>query len=52
MELTTQVQILEKAICVSLCAKAFGKGMNPFVPPSYLKIVKQTGLFSLSEATS
>ena len=29
MELTTRVQILDKAICISLCANTLRKGMNP-----------------------
>ena len=31
MELVTRVQILDKAVCVSLCANALGKRMNPSV---------------------
>ena len=29
MEFATQVQILDKAVCISLHANALGKGMNP-----------------------
>ena len=29
MELATQVQILDKAVTISLSANALGKGMNP-----------------------
>ena len=32
MESATQVQILDKAICISLCTNALGKGMNQSVP--------------------
>ena len=31
MKLMTWVQVLVEAVCVSLCAKAFGKRINPFV---------------------
>ena len=31
MELATQVQILDEAVCISLCADTLRKGMNPFV---------------------
>ena len=31
MKMATQVQILDKAVYVSLCANALGKGMNPFL---------------------
>ena len=31
MELMTQVQILDKAVCISLLANTIGKGMNPSV---------------------
>ena len=33
MELTTQVQILDKAVCSSFYANTFGKGMNLFLLP-------------------
>ena len=31
MELATQVQILDKAVCISCCINVFGKVMNPSV---------------------
>ena len=31
VDLVTQVQIIDEAVCISLCANAFGKGMNPFI---------------------
>ena len=33
MESVTQVQILEEIVCISLCANALWKGMNPSVLP-------------------
>ena len=30
MELTTQIQILDKAVCILLCVNALGKVMNPW----------------------
>ena len=33
MELTTQVQILDVAVCFSLCTNALQKGMNPSLFP-------------------
>ena len=33
MELSIQVQILDEAVCISLCANALGKGMNLSVLP-------------------
>ena len=35
MELAARVQILNKAVSVSLCTNALGKGTNPFVLPSF-----------------
>ena len=34
MELVTQVQILEEAVCISLCANALEKAMNLSVLPT------------------
>ena len=31
MELVTRVQIMDKAVCISFIANAFGKGMNPSI---------------------
>ena len=46
MKLATWVQILDKAICLSLCDNALEKGMNPSVfPPPMGVIVEQTGFF-------
>ena len=45
MELGNRVQILDKAVCVSLCNNVFKKGMNPL-------IVGQSGFFSPGETTS
>ena len=35
MKLSIQVQILNKALCVSLCANVLGKGMTPSIPPTH-----------------
>ena len=40
MELTTRVQIQDKAICISLCANAHEKGMNPSLHPLHVMIKK------------
>ena len=34
MHMVTQVQILNKAICISHSANTIGKGMNSFILPS------------------
>ena len=47
-ESLTHVPILDEAVCVSLCAFALRKGMNPSVP---LKL-GLTESFSLGEVTS
>ena len=56
-----RVQVPDEVVCVSLCANARMKGMNPSVlsPPPQLvgkelkkEIKRQTGFFSLGEATS
>ena len=53
MESATQVQILEKAVCISFCTNAFEKGMNPsFLPAVMGKIEKQTGFFNLGKVIS
>ena len=44
IETATQVQILDKAVCISFYANAPRKGMNPFCSPL---IVEQTKFFSL-----
>ena len=31
MDLVARVQILDEAVCISLDAKALGKGTNPFL---------------------
>ena len=39
MDLTGQIQILDKAVYVSLCTNTLEKGMNPsvlFLSPSYV----------------
>ena len=47
IELETQVQILDGAVCISLHANAHVKGLNPSVPTSAVgKIFGQTGFFS------
>ena len=39
MELATQVQILDKAVCISLYANSYRNGWNPSVlPPNYCSI--------------
>ena len=50
MDTATRVQILDEADCIS---HTRGKGMNPIIlPPAMGKIVGQTRVFSLGEATS
>ena len=49
MELVTQVQILDKAVSVSLHS---GKGMNPsLLHTTIRRIVRETGLFNLCMRT-
>ena len=51
MEINTaiRVQMLNEAVCISHGANTFGKCMNPTILPTPMgKIVRQTGLFSLS----
>ena len=33
MNMMTQVQVLDKAVCISHGAKTLGKGMNPIILP-------------------
>ena len=48
MDEVTQVQILEKTVCISHDTNTLRKGMNPIIlPPVMGKIVGQTGFFSL-----
>ena len=53
MDMTNQVQILDKAVSISQSTKIFGKGMNPTIlPPAMGKILSQNRLFNLVMATS
>ena len=53
MKLLTWVQILDKAMCCSLCIYTLEKGKDPFVLlPARKKNVGQTGFISLGKATS
>ena len=53
MELATLVQIIGKALCVSLYANSFGKGMNPCVLPFAMdKVIEQTEFFKVVEVTN
>ena len=50
MEITTRVQILDNAVCVSFYANVFGKGIN--ISSLYTSdIVKQVELFNLRKTT-
>ena len=47
MDMATQVQILDKAVCLSPCTNALRKDINPFLLTAGMgKIVGQTGFFS------
>ena len=50
MKLAAQIQILNKAVCVSLDAKAQAKGMNPSVltPPVMSKELSRLGSLNLA----
>ena len=53
MDTATRVQILDETDRISYSTNTLGKGMNPVIlPPAMGKIVRQTGFFSLDEATS
>ena len=48
-----KVQVMDKAVCISLPSNALGKGMNPSIPPPFMcKIVGQIVLFSMGRAAS
>ena len=48
MELMSQAQILDEAVCISLGANTFGKGMNPSVlPPAMSEEQDRLGSFAL-----
>ena len=52
MNKANQVQILDKAVCISHNVNILGKGMNLIIPPPAIgKIVGQTGIFNLGMAT-
>ena len=52
MYIVTQVQILDKAVCISYSTDTLGKGMNTTVLPIAMgKIVGQTDLFNLGMVT-
>ena len=51
--MATRVHILDETDCISHSTNTPGKGINPIIlPPSMGKIVGQTRVFSLGEATS
>ena len=53
MDIVTQVQILDKADCISNCTNTLGKGVNPTIlSPTMDKIVGQTSFFNLGIAIS
>ena len=52
MELATKVQILDKAVGISICNNVLGKAEIQPLFPSYGEIVRQIGLFSLDMETS
>ena len=53
MNSATRVQILEGTDCISHSTNTLEKGMNPIIlSPAMGKLVGQTRLFSLGEATS
>ena len=51
MDYMNQVQTLNEAVCISLCANSLKKGMNPsLLTPTIGKIINQTEFFNLSLA--
>ncbi len=53
MDKVTRLQILDETDFISHSTNTFGKSMNPIIlPPAMGKIIGQTRLFSLGEATS
>ena len=53
MNMTTQVRILDEAVCFSQCLNTFGKGVRPTILlPAMGKIIEKTGIFNLGKATS
>ena len=52
MDIVTQVQILDKTVCISHSGNALGKAKNPTIlHPAMGKIVWLTVLFNLSMVT-
>ena len=53
MDIATQVQNLDEAVCISHSANTVGKGMYPIILPSYSygQILVQTVFFNLGMAT-
>ena len=53
MDMATRVHILDENDCILHSTNTLGKGINPIIlPPAMSKIVGQTEIFSLGEATS
>ena len=53
MGLTNQVQILDKAVCISHHSNTFGKSLNlTILLPAIGKIIEQAGFLSLDMSTS
>ncbi len=52
MNTATRVQILDETDWISYSTNTLGKGLNPIILPPFMgKIVGQTRLFSLGQAT-
>ena len=51
MDFTSQVEILDEAIYISLCTIVLGKGMYPYLLTTMGKIVGQIELCHLGRAT-
>ena len=49
MELSTQIQNLDEAVCVSIRTNNFGKGMNPTVFQQYIVLIIVFYIWELSE---
>ena len=43
MDKANQVENLDEAVCISLCANVLRKDMNPSLLPAKCKMVRQTG---------
>ena len=52
MESVTSVQILNKTVCVLLCANVHGKAMNSDCPPHQNRYIGHIAFFTIGNATS